>query len=47
MAIGYSLCSAILVYGLNVYDGGGGLQIFLFSGVCSLMIWIISLRGKI
>jgi ammonia channel protein AmtB len=46
MTIGYSLISAILIYGLKVYDGGGGLQIFLYSGICSLVIWVISLRGK-
>jgi len=47
MTIGYGLCSAIVVYGLNVYDGGGGLTVFLYSGICSVMIWLISIRGKI
>jgi len=47
MTIGYSLNSAILTYGLKVFDGGGGLCIFLYSGVCSLMIWALSIRGKI
>lgn len=47
MTIGYSLCSAIIVYGLKTFDGGGGVSIFLYSGVCSLMIWALSIRGKI
>lgn len=47
MTIGSSLCSSILLYGLKVYDGGGGLTVFFYSGVCSLIIWIVSLRGKI
>jgi ammonia channel protein AmtB len=47
MTIGYGLCSSIIVYGLDVYDGGGGLTVFLYSGMCSVMIWLISIRGKI
>jgi hypothetical protein len=47
MTIGYALGSSILIYGLKVFDGGGGLQIFLYSGAVSLMIWVICLRGKV
>jgi hypothetical protein len=47
MSIGYCLNSAILIYGLKTFDGGGGLIIFLYSGICSLMIWILCIRGKI
>ena len=47
MTIGFSLNSSILIYGLKVFDGGGGLTIFLYSGMCSLMIWILSIKGKI
>ena len=47
MTIGFSLNASILLYGLKVFDGGGGLIIFLYSGVCSLMIWALSIRGKI
>jgi len=47
MAIGYCLNSAIIIYGLKTFDGGGGLSIFLYSGLCSLMIWILCIRGKI
>lgn len=47
MTIGYSLASAVLVYGLNAYDGGGGIIVFLYSAVCSLVIWFLSVRGKI
>jgi hypothetical protein len=47
MTIGYSLNSSLLIYGLKVFDGGGGLAIFLYSGVCSLMIWVLTVRGKI
>ena len=47
MSVGYSLVSAVIVYGLDTYDGGGGLTVFLFSGVCSLVIWFMSVRGRI
>lgn len=47
MTIGYSLNSAIITYGLKTFDGGGGYTIFLYSGVCSLMIWAICINGKI
>ena len=47
MSFGFSLTQDIIVYGLKTYDGGGGLTVFLYSGVCSLMIWAICLRGKI
>lgn len=47
MTIGFGLCSAIVIYGLNTFDGGGGYLIFLYSGVCSLMIWVICVRGKV
>jgi len=46
MTIGYCLNSSIIIYGLKAFDGGGGLSIFLYSGVCSLMIWIMCIRGK-
>ena len=36
-----------MVYGLDTFDGGGGMTVFLYSGVCSLMIWILCIRGKI
>lgn len=47
MGIGYSLIDAIITYGLKTFDGGGGMTVFLYSGVCSLMIWIICIRGKV
>ena len=47
IGIGYSLNSAILIQGLSIFDGGGGIQIFLFSGILSLFIWLISIRGKV
>lgn len=47
MTIGYSFSSALITYGLDTYDGGCGISVFLFSGVCSLMIWLLSIRGKI
>lgn len=46
MTIGFSLCSSIVIYGLNTFDGGGGCLIFLYSGICSLMIWLMCIRGK-
>lgn len=47
MTIGCSLCSAIGIYGLDTYDGGEASSVFLFSGMSSLMIWFMSVRGKI
>jgi hypothetical protein len=47
MTVGYALSSSIVLYGLRTFDGGGGVTIFLYSGVCSLMIWAFSIRGKI
>ena len=47
MAIGYGLIEGIIVYGLDTFDGGGGMTVFLYSGACSLMIWLICIRGKI
>ena len=47
MTIGYGLTEATIVYGLNTFDGGGGLTVFLYSGVCSLLIWAICIRGNI
>ena len=47
IGVGYSLNSAILIQGLKIFDGGGGIQIFLFSGVLSLFIWLLSVRGKV
>jgi hypothetical protein len=46
-AIGYTLNSAIINYGIDVFDGGGGLQIFLYSGVVSALIWAFIVRGSI
>jgi hypothetical protein len=34
------------MYGLKIFDGGGGMSVFLFSGVVSLVIWVIAIRGK-
>lgn len=47
MTFGTSLTGAILIRGLNIFDGGGGLLIFLYSGVTSLVIWAILIRGKL
>ena len=47
MTIGSSLCSALLVRGLKIFDGGGGLLLFFYSGICSLIIWVVLIRGNI
>jgi len=47
MTIGYGLSSAVTVFGLDTYDGGSAISVFLYSGMCSLMIWLMSVRGKI
>ena len=33
MAIGYGLIQTIIVYGLDTFDGGGGMTVFLYSGM--------------
>ncbi len=47
MNIGFSLSSALIIFGLDTYDGGFGVATFLYSGICSLMIWLLCVRGKI
>lgn len=47
MTIGYGLCSAIILAGLKTFDGGNASSVFLYSGIVSLMIWLVSVRGKI
>jgi hypothetical protein len=42
----WSLNYAILRYGLKMFDGGCGMTVFLFAGVVSILIWIISVRQK-
>lgn len=46
MIIGATLSSAILIRGLNVFDGGSGLLVFFYSGVFSFMIWLVLLKDK-
>ena len=46
MTIGATLSSAILIKGLHIFDGGSGLLVFFYSGVFSLMIWIVLFRDK-
>ena len=46
LTIGSSLCGAILLRGLKIFDGGSGMLVFLYSGVSSLIIWAILIRGK-
>ena len=45
-AFGYALNSAILLYALDIFDIGGGLRIFAFSGVTTILIWAIAVRTK-
>ena len=47
MAIGYSIVHNIINYGLKTFDGGGGMAVFLYSGMCSLMIWALCIRSKV
>jgi hypothetical protein len=47
MTVGSSLCGAILIRGLKIFDGGGGLLLFFYSGICSFLIWIVLIRGNI
>lgn len=43
---GWSFNYSILRYGLKVFDGCGGLTVFAFSGVATIVIWVVSVRGK-
>lgn len=45
--LGYTFNSAVIDYGIKAFDGGGGLQIFLYSGVVSAIIWAFIVRGKV
>ena len=47
MATGFGLVQGVVVDGLDTFDGGAGISVFLYSGVCSLMIWVICLRGQV
>jgi len=44
--LGWSLNYAILRYGITIFDGGLGLNVFLFSGVLTIVIWVVSIRGR-
>lgn len=44
--LGWALNYSILKYGITVFDGGVGQTVFLFSGVVTLAIWAVSVRGK-
>ena len=46
MTLGATLTSAILIRGLHIFDGGGGLLTFMYSGIFSLMIWVVLFRDK-
>ena len=46
LTIGSSLCHAILIRGLNIFDGGSGLLVFMYSGICSLMLWLVLIKDK-
>jgi hypothetical protein len=42
--IGFSLNSAIINYGLAIFDGGAGMQVFLFSSAFTFALWLIAFR---
>lgn len=46
LTFGFSLNYGINTFGLGAYDGGGGFNVFLFSGVAALLIWFLVVRGK-
>ena len=46
LTIGSSLCGAILLRGLKIFDGGSGMLVFLYSGVSSIVIWAILIKDK-
>lgn len=42
----WSFNLSVLRYGLKMFDAGGGISVFLFAGVVSIVIWIVSVRQK-
>jgi hypothetical protein len=36
----------VFMYGLKIFDGGGGMSVFLFSGIVTAVIWAVAVRGK-
>jgi hypothetical protein len=46
MNVLFTLNSAILNYGLRIFDGGCGMQVFLLSGVYCLIAWVVASRIK-
>lgn len=46
LSVGFSLNSGILNYGIKIFDGGAGMQVFLFSAVFFMVAWIIETRLK-
>jgi hypothetical protein len=46
LSVGFSLNSAVFTYGIKIYDGGCGMQVFLFSAVFSLIAWVVGMRMK-
>jgi ammonia channel protein AmtB len=47
ITFGSALTGAILIRGLKIFDGGGGLLVFLYSGVTSLVIWGMLIKDNI
>lgn len=43
---GWSFNYYVLRYGLQIFDGCGGLTIFAFSGVVTIAMWVVSVRGN-
>lgn len=46
MSVGFSLNSAVFNYGIKIFDGGAGMQVFLFSAVFVLVAWASGMRMK-
>ena len=41
-----ALCYHVLRYGLKIFDGGIGLNGFLFASVTSIAIWAVTVRAS-
>jgi hypothetical protein len=46
VGFGWSFISALFRYVLKIFDGEGGMSVFLFSGVVTVVIWWIAVRGR-
>ena len=47
MACGMALNGSIIYKGLEGFDGGGGVTVFLFGAVVSIVVWWVLVREDV